>query len=694
VGPLVIQASFHGESAPLAGGAGLVTLVRGSAFALSAGNGDMGGRGTDGLFMLDRRVLSRFQLELDGWPLDHLAVDHLGSANELFVLRESTSAGGTRPLLVTRRREIEGGLIETVTVSNHSEVERRVIVQMKVAADFADLFSVKRGAPEPQMSRIVATGDGICFALDGGTLEVAVTSDQRCGIGQGVLVWSVVLAPAGSWQTRVRVSVRHQGATALPQAPSGDDAAARLLGAPPVLRADDERLATAWRRGTRDLTSLLLADADHPDDSYVAAGAPWFMTLFGRDSLWASWMALPWTTELARGVFATLARHQGRRDDAASEEEPGRILHEVRAIGGSDRIANSEVYYGTIDATPLFVTMVAEAARWGLAADEVRALGPAIDAALDWVLRRTDNGARWLTYDGTGTLENQGWKDSWDAIAMSTGELTSPPIALVEVQAYVYAAFRARADLARWSDDGAAARRWDGAADAWRARFLEAFWIDDRRGLAMAIAGDGSVVDARGSNIGHVLWAGILDQRAASITAAQLVDPALFTGFGVRTLATGMARYDPLSYHNGSVWPHDSGIAVAGLLRHGFAAEAALLIGGLLDASSADDGRFPELFSGLDRSEVGCPVPYPTSCSPQAWSAGTGLLLGRLCSGIEPDVPNGVVRIGTLPFGALGLDLSGVRIGGASCDVRRRGHEVDVAGLPAGIVLARNGERR
>jgi len=241
----MIQASFHGESAPLAGGAGLVTLVRGSAFALSEANGDMGARATDGLFMLDRRVLSRFELSLDGWPLDHLAVDHLGSARELFVLRESSVTGSLRPLLVTRRREIEGDLIETLAVSNHSGVERRVVVQMKVAADFADLFSVKRGAPEPQGARIVASDDGLHIALEDGTLEVTVTSDQPCGVGQGVLVWSVELPPASSWQTSVRVSVRHQGATALPQAPSGDDAAATLLGAPPVLRSDDDRLFNA-----------------------------------------------------------------------------------------------------------------------------------------------------------------------------------------------------------------------------------------------------------------------------------------------------------------------------------------------------------------------------------------------------------------------------------------------------------------
>jgi glycogen debranching enzyme len=379
-------------------------------------------------------------------------------------------------------------------------------------------------------------------------------------------------------------------------------------------------------------------------------------------------MTLPFHPELTRGTLHTLAHRQGTQVDPLTEEEPGRILHEMRfgtqaglALGGGN------TYYGTADATPLFVMLLGEAVEWGLPHEDLQVLLPHADAALEWMQTYGDK-------DRDGFLEyrratdqglvNQGWKDSFDGISYAGGALASAPLALCEVQAYAYGAYRARSRLADLCGDRTVAARWAGEAQRLKEAFNTHFWLPDRGYFALALDRDHRPVDALTSNIGHCLWTGIVDDDKAASVVGHLTSPDMMSGWGVRTLARTMGAYNPLSYHNGSVWPHDNALVVAGLRRYGFVAEAQLVVRALLEAGAAFGSRLPELFSGFDRADFPGPVPYPTSCSPQAWAAATPFLLLRSLLGLEPHVPDGTLTVRPeLPDAFLPLTLSEVRVG-------------------------------
>jgi glycogen debranching enzyme len=363
----------------------------------------------------------------------------------------------------------------------------------------------------------------------------------------------------------------------------------------------------------------------------VAAGAPWFMTLFGRDSLWASEMALPVDPSLALGTLQTLADRQGTIVDPLTEEEPGKILHEVRlSLNAGLALGGKSAYYGSVDATPLFVDVLGAVSRWGFGADIIAGLLPHADRALEWIRHYGDkDGDSFVEYERLNDqgLINQGWKDSWDGINFADGTLAEPPIALCEVQAYVYAAYTARAWMAYDAGDTA---RGDDLADRaaeLKRRFNEQFWMPDRGYYAIALDGRKRQVDACASNMGHCLVYGLVDEDKAPQVAERLMSPEMFSGWGVRTLASNMGAYNPASYHNGSVWPHDNAIIAAGLLRYGFVAEAQRITTAILEAAEWSGGRLPELFCGFSRDQFAEPVPYPTACSPQAWAATAPILL-------------------------------------------------------------------
>ena len=460
----------------------------------------------------------------------------------------------------------------------------------------------------------------------------------------------------------------------------------------------EERLSTLLATSAEDIGALRMFDPDHPDRVVVAAGVPWFMTLFGRDSLLTSWMLLPVDPTGALGTLQTLAQLQGNRVDPLTEEEPGRILHEVRAgLDAEVALGGGNLYYGSIDSTPLFVMLLGELRRWGLATSEVDALIPHADRALEWIEQYGDR-------DGDGFVEyqratdrglvNQGWKDSFDGVSFAAGDLAKAPIALAEVQGYAYAAFLARAHFAREAGEVDVAGHWSERALRLKQRFNEDFWLPDRGYFAMALDAEKRPVDALASNMGHCLWTGMIDEDKAESVARRLMSPDMFTGFGVRTLGSTMGAYNPMSYHNGSVWPHDNAIVAAGLMRYGFVAEAQRIVLGLLDASEQMGGRLPELFCGFDRQEFNLPVAYPTSCSPQAWSAASPLYLLRTLLRFDPWVPFGkvwcdpAVPEGFLPLRVDRLDLAGSKV---TIDISSDGWHVE--GLPEGMVLEPSARR-
>jgi glycogen debranching enzyme len=690
------QPSILGEeSEPVP--AATVTLVHGTSFVICDAGGDVTGSGIEGLFVADTRICSRLELRIDGARVEPLTVARLGPSAACFVGRTHD-----RALIVFRDLWVGAGMRLDLRVRSCSDAVLPVQLDLELDTDLADLFAVKEGRAEPVLVPAVAEGSTVCFReRDKGRGLVVRARDGAADARR--LTWRVEIPAGAQWSSCVELAAERGPELVTPVfrcgEPSGRIGAPASASAwrsrPPQIDTDVPGLADAAAQTAEDLIGLRLVDPDHPDEPLIAAGAPWYMTLFGRDSLLTSWMALPVDPNLGLATARALARLQGRKDDPTTGEQPGRILHEVRfSVGSSLALAEGDVHYGTADATPLFVMLVHELWRWGVARDDVQLLLPAVDAALDWMQGPGDpDGDGYIEYAPPpgNRLQNQGWKDSYDGISFADGRLPEPPIALAEVQAYAYAAYRAGAALAAAVGDHRRASARTASAETLLDQFDRDFWLPDRRAIALALDGEKQAVDAVASNMGHCLWTGIVEDRDKAMGIARwLVSPEMFTGWGVRTLATSMARYNPLSYHNGSAWPHDTAICVAGLRRSGFVDEALTITEGLLAASDASTGRLPELFAGLTRTEVAVPVPYPASCSPQAWASAAPLLLLRAMLGLEPDVPGRRLELDpVLPKGASRLRLTDMPLGATRITIELDRDAVAVRGLPRGLSLIR-----
>jgi glycogen debranching enzyme len=409
------------------------------------------------------------------------------------------------------------------------------------------------------------------------------------------------------------------------------------------------------------------------------------MTVFGRDSLLTGWMSLIADHRLAQGVLETLARFQGEDVNDTTEEEPGKILHEMRfAAAEGLSLERGDTYYGSIDATPLFVMLLGELRRWDPRNELVDALLPHADRALEWIEQFGDrDGDGYVEYQRRSEhgLGNQGWKDSWDAIRHADGTLARTPIALCEVQGYVYAAYVARAHLAREAGDTATHQRCLERARELRRRFNEDFWLDDLGTYALGLDADKRPIAAVASNVGHCLWTGIVDPEKAGSVADQLLSDQLFSGWGVRTLASTMPAFNPVSYHNGSVWPHDNALCAAGLSRYGYVDHAQRIVSAQLDVAAAHHGRLPELFAGFDRGELAVPAAYPTSCSPQAWAAASPLLWLRSMLRLDVWAPRRRLWVAPqLPQSITRLHVSGISLGGNRISIDVDGDDIEVTG--------------
>ena len=417
---------------------------------------------------------------------------------------------------------------------------------------------------------------------------------------------------------------------------------ARWLDEAPRLECDWETLLRTYRRSLVDLAALRFSPLTAGRHSLPAAGLPWFMTMFGRDSIFTSLQALPFTSELAATTLRELGLRQGTRVDDFRDEDPGRILHEMRfgEMTAFEERPHSP-YFGTADATPLFVVLLDEYERWTGDTKLVRELEDEARAALHWIDAYADlQGNGYIAYQRRNAetgLENQCWKDSWDSISYRDGTLPGFPRATCELQGYAYDAKVRGARLARevWHDPAFAAQLEKEAADL-KQRFNRDFWVADGEYFAIALDADGRQVDSLTSNIGHLLWSGIVDKSKAKAVVGHLMGDRLFSGWGIRTLAVGESRYNPIGYHVGTIWPFDNSFIAWGLRRYGFKDEAAVVAAGILEASEFFDGRLPEAFGGYPRSMTKYPVQYPTACSPQAWSTGAPLLLLRTMLGLEP----------------------------------------------------------
>jgi glycogen debranching enzyme len=636
-----------------------VKILEGNTFVVSDERGDIEASRTDptGLFSFDTRFLSTWVLTVNGERLTSLSVDDLQYFETRFFLVPGTGTVYVdAKLSVIRRRSVGNGFHEELTILNHDDKPVELTVRLDADCDFADLFEVKDALKKKGSYSRRLEGGRLQLAYQRETFSRAtvISSSQPCTLDEHGLTFELELGAHGSWKTALDVATavlgtgdgNDEGPALAWQArrPRTDMARnlARWLDEAPRLECDWEPLRTAYRRSLVDLAALRFSPISAGRHSLPAAGLPWFMTMFGRDSILTSLQALPFTQELAATTLRELGLRQGTRIDDFRDEDPGRILHEMRygEMTAFEERPHSP-YYGCADATPLFVVLLDEYERWTGDTRLVRELEFETRAALHWIDEYADlQGNGYIAYQRrnqeTG-LENQCWKDSWDSISYRDGTLPGFPRATCELQGYAYDAKLRGARLARliWRDPAFAETLERQAADLKR-RFNRDFWVEDGGYFAIALDADGRQVDSLTSNNGHLLWSGIVDKSKAKAVVRHLMGERLFSGWGVRTLAVGEGRYNPIGYHVGTIWPFDNSFIAWGLRRYGFKEEAAQVAAGILEAAEFFDGRLPEAFGGYPRPMTKYPVQYPTACSPQAWSTGAPLLLLRTMLGLEP----------------------------------------------------------
>jgi glycogen debranching enzyme len=627
----------------------LVKILDGNTFVVSDDRGDIEASLTDptGLFSFDTRFLSKWVLTVDGQRLNQLSVDDLSYFETRFFLVPGTGTVYVdSKLSVLRRRSVGEGFREELTILNHQDEPVDLTVRVEAGADFADLFEVK-DALEKKGAYSSRVKDGkLVLGYERQTFKrsTVISATAPARIGKDALTFEVHLGPQGEWTTDIDVSAQlGQAAPAQKRRRKSMEAnLERWVRDAPRLESDWEPLRVTYRRSLVDLAALRYSPPITPGKSLPAAGLPWFMTMFGRDSILTSLQALPFAPELAATTLRVLGLWQGTRVDDFRDEDPGRILHEMRygELTAFEERPHSP-YYGCADATALYVVLLDEYERWTGDRKLVRELEQEARAALNWLDEYADlMGNGYVSYqrrnEKTG-LENQCWKDSWDSISYHDGRLPGFPRATCELQGYAYDAKLRGARLAReiWHDPAFAVELEKQAADLKR-RFNRDFWVEKDEYFALALDADGNQVDALSSNNGHLLWSGIVDKSKARAVARHLLGPRLFTGWGVRTLAEGEGRFNPIGYHVGTIWPFDNSFIAWGLRRYGFKHEAAQIAAGILDAAAFFDGRLPEAFGGYEREATRYPVQYPTACSPQAWSTGAPLLLLRTLLGLDP----------------------------------------------------------
>jgi glycogen debranching enzyme len=712
--------TFDGAPATTMGApSGLVTLLEGTTFCICETSGDLRPGGSQGLFVRDTRLISRMELSINGHVPEPLAPQSREPFACTFLSRMPPMPGlADSTMLVARRRLLNDGMHEEITLRNMSAEPLPVSLRIGIGGDFADVFEVKEGRVHGDSAGV----DGLTVDVDGDSIKLnrqvgsalrgtritgATHPDAELEVSASQLTWHAVVPAHGAWSTSVQITPSLNGRDLIELRPKAQRAGERPAAGPeqrladwrrqtPLVRASDARLAAVFAASTEDLGSLRIFDPEHEDRAVIAAGAPWFMTIFGRDSLITSWMVLPLDPSLALGTMRTLASLQGTKVNPATEEEPGKILHEMRfGMQASLWLGGSSVYYGTVDATPLFVMLLGEMRRWGLERRIVDELLPSADRALDWIVNHGDrDGDGFVEYGRTTELglANQGWKDSFDGITFADGTMAKTPIALAEVQGYVYAAYLAKSHFCTEREDVSGADYWAGKAQDLKDEFNRAFWIADKGYFALGLDRQKRQIDSLASNMGHCLWTGIVDAGKAASVAAHLTGPDMFSGFGIRTLARSCDAYNPMSYHNGSIWPHDNAICAAGLMRYGFVKEAQQVFAGILEAAEWFGGRLPELFCGFGREEFGEPVSYPTSCSPQAWASAAPFHLLRTLLRFDPSVPAGKLWCDpAIPARFLPLHIESLHVAGArvSVDVREDGWSLD--GLGEILSLVRSG---
>ena len=667
-----------------------------SLFAVSAANGDIDNRVSNahGIYFHDTRFLERWTLRLDGQPLSALLSSVEGSrvvcelTNQDIQLRSGDMLHQHR---IGVRRELRLGAeaVETVEVSNFDLMPLMVTLDLEFAASFANMFVIrgerqgKRGKVHPPRWQ----GQSLRFEYEGADGHRRTTllkfSPPPTSHEDGVVSYSLALKRNHRASIKITASFREEGTGDLERTPQ-QSSAEPLNGIAVV--TDNALFDRTLQQSFDDLRMLVTREHG---DVFFAAGVPWFVALFGRDSLVTSLQTLAFDPSIAANTLDLLAKYQGSKEDDYRDEQPGKIMHELR-LGEMPNLGEvpQTPYYGSVDATPLFVILMAEYVRWTGDLALWRRLRPNVERALSWIDQYGDSDGDGFTDYQTRSNKggrNQGWKDSANGIVNKDGSLADPPIALVEVQGYVYRAKLDAAWLLRCDGDHHLAVELEKQAQALQRRFREVYWMRERRFLALGRQQDGRLIESINSNPGQALWSGIVSSAHARAVASRLMGDGMFSGWGIRTLAETEAAYNPIDYQVGSVWPHDNSMIAAGFKRYGRDHEALRVFTAMFDAATRfPDFRLPEVFAGFSRDLYPVPVQYPVACSPQAWAAGTLPYLLVSVLGLSADATKGVLEVNRphLPEWLGEVTLSGLSVGETRLSLSfRRSQEATLVAL-------------
>jgi glycogen debranching enzyme len=675
-------------------GTNAIAVLEGRAFFYSDERGDVPQGSIGGFIRNDTRFIGTWVLTMNGQALQVLTsseVDYYSAA--FFLTNPELDDAAKNDLAIRRTRFVGASVQEKLSIHNYADRPIRFELRLTVGTDFADLFEIK-DVVRNRSGQITTQNDpdagaiSFRFANDGFKAATTVSADGISRIEDTAFVWDIALDPRGEWQATVKVESEHPStATEVSHDDFGDswkwadDSLSRWMESAPVFESDSDALEGVFRRSVIDLAALRVSGklpGSAEEFSLPAAGLPWFMTLFGRDTLLTALMSMWVGPELARGGLETLSILQGEKTDEFRDEEPGKIAHEIRTgelthLG----LKPHNPYYGSTDATQLWLGLLAEYWRWTRDEEFVRRMRPTVVRALEWIDRYGDqDGDGYVEYQTRSPqgLGNQCWKDSFDGVQFADGTIPYLPIAIAEAQGYTYHAKVQVAELAEriYHDEPWAARLRD-EAKALKDRFNRDFWIDARGGYyAVGLDGDKRQIDSMTSNVGQLLATGIVPEDRAKILTDQLMSDEMFSGWGVRTMSTADAGFNPIGYHVGTIWPHDNALIAVGLYRYGYRDEANRISLALIEAATYSGHRLPEAFAGFPREVGRFPVPYPTACSPQAWATAAPFAFITVMLGLDVQGQELVARP-AIPESVGRLKIRGLRAFGHRWDVEAVG---------------------
>lgn len=661
-----------------------VTINEGASFVISNELGDIVPGKEAGLYSQDTRFLNRYEMfvnnvkptVLTGRQVDYYSAVHYLTNAELDGIRPNS-------ITIARKRIIGDVLHEDLEVINNVLEPIHIKLRFEFDTDFADIFEVKENRKPTEISPeffINKEDKSLSFRYQSEDFyrETKIIFSQTPELGKKMASFEIKLEPEQRWEICIDFSMhlnweavvsryRCDPFSMVRKRPEGQ---VEWIRKAPKLFTDYDILEHAYMQSLTDMISLHLKEPRFKDIGIVpAAGIPWFVTCFGRDSLITAYQTLPYLPDMAYGVLRNSARYQGREEDIRTEEEPGKIFHEIR-WGRFSTVGETpyKIYYGTVDATPLFIILLSELYKWTADKAFIESLRDSLLRALEWIDEYGDkDNDGYIEYEKMGKygLDNQGWKDSWDSVRFADGSFAEAPIALCEAQGYVYMAKLGAAELLEVLGDSKRADQLRKEAAGLKEKFNRDFWMQSKGFFAEALDKDKRQVDSITSNAGQLLWSGIVDEEKADILRQRLFSPDMFSGWGIRTMSSQMAAYNPVSYHNGTIWPHDNAIIAKGLMNYGFYGESLLAIDSILDAGQYFAyQRLPELFGGFDRKSSVVPIDYPTSSSPQAWASGASFLMLSTILGMRVDVDKKLLTLKPrFPADIYRVHLAGLRVG-------------------------------